>query len=65
MGPQAPFTGEKEATMVHFSQSLDTQINHFALLLLPHCQPVPNATGGAVILLMYVHGRYALQRTGV
>lgn len=57
MGPQAPFTGEKEATMVHFSQSLDTQINHFALLLLPHCQPVPNATGGAVILLMYVHGR--------
>lgn len=48
MGPQAPFTGEKEATMVHLSQSLATQTNHFAPLLLPHCHIVPNATSGAV-----------------
>lgn len=64
MGPQAPFTGEKEATMVHLSQSLATQTNHSATLLLPHCQIAPNATGGAVIFSMSVCGRYVLQRTG-
>lgn len=65
MDPLSSFTGEREATMLHLSQSLATQTHHFASLLLPHCQIVPNATGGAVILSVSVYARYVLWRTAL
>lgn len=51
--------------MVHLSQSLATQMNHFAPLLLPHCQIVLNATGGAVKFSLSVCCGYIPQRTGL
>lgn len=64
--PSRCWTGtRKEATMVHLSQSLATQTNHFAPLLLPHCQIVPNATGGAVMFSVSVCGGHILQRRGL
>ena len=65
MGPEAPFTGEREATMVHLSQSLATQTDHSARFPLPHCQSGPNAAGGAVIFSMSVYGGCVVQITGL
>lgn len=51
--------------MVHHSQSLATQTNHFALLFFPHCQIMPNATGGPVIFSVSLYGKYTPYRTGL
>lgn len=56
---------KREATMLHLSQSLATQTHHLASLLFPHCQIVPNATGGAVIFSLPVYARYVLRRTAL